>query len=139
MGDVVESIQQEPQTQKVPADTAPTSLDVFDPDGALEQVGGDMEVLEDLVTLFYDEYPKLMTEIHTTLAAVDAVALRRAAHTLKGSAAVFAAKRTVTAALELELMARDGELKKAPETLAILEVEVERLKQALEARFPPAA
>ncbi|WP_370280369.1 response regulator [Pontibacterium sp.] len=132
-----ETYTQETQAQEVPADTAPAALEVFDPDGALEQVGGDIEVLEDLVILFYDECPKLMAEIHTTLAAGDAVALRRAAHTLKGSAAVFAAKRTVTTALQLELMARDGELKAAPETLATLEVEVERLRQALESRFPP--
>ncbi|MDI3326471.1 response regulator [Pontibacterium granulatum] len=143
VGDVAGAIQQEPlaqetQTQEVTADTASASLEVFDPDGALERVGGDMEVLEDLVTLFYDECPKLMTEIQTTLATGDAVALRRAAHTLKGSAAVFAAKRTVNTALQLELMARDGKLDTAPETLVTLEMEVERLKQALESRFPPA-
>ena len=77
-----------------------------------------------------------MAEIQTTLAAGDAVALRRAAHTLKGSAAVFSAKRTVAIALQLELMARDGELEAAPETLIALEAEVEQLIQALQSQFP---
>ncbi|WP_370298814.1 PAS domain-containing protein, partial [Pontibacterium sp.] len=128
----------EVQTQEKLVETAPASREVFDPDGALEQVGGDMEILKDLVALFYAECPKLMAEIQTTLAAGDAVALRRAAHTLKGSAAVFAAKRTVANALQLELMARDGELEAAPDTLVALEAEVEQLKQALRSHFPPA-
>ncbi|MDI3326472.1 PAS domain-containing protein [Pontibacterium granulatum] len=128
----------ETQAKEKVVETVPAPLEVFDPDGALEQVAGDMGVLEDLVTLFYDECPKLMTEIQTTLAAGDAVALRRAAHTLKGSAAVFAAKRTVNTALQLELIARDGKLESASDILETLEADVEQLKQALQSHFPPA-
>ncbi|MCO4759602.1 MAG: response regulator, partial [Oceanospirillaceae bacterium] len=128
----------ETQSQEVTPDTQPLDPgEVFDPDGALEGVGGDADILKELVELFYDECPKLMVEIHTTLAAGDAVALRRAAHTLKGTAAVFAAKRTVASAQKLELMARESELDTAPDALSVLESEVERLKQALASHFPP--
>ncbi|WP_372832766.1 PAS domain-containing protein [Pontibacterium sp.] len=130
----------EAQSQEVIRDTQYLDpAEVFDPDGALEGVGGDADILKELVELFYDECPKLMSEIHATLAAGDAVALRRAAHTLKGTVAVFAAKRTVASALKLELMAREAELDAAPEALSALESDVERLKQALVSRFPPQA
>ena len=126
------------QTESLTTDTEVSDHEaVFALDGALEQVGGDMEVLNDLIELFYVESPKLMTEIRTTLAAGDSVALRRAAHTLKGTAAVFAAKRTVTSALRLELMARAGELESAPEALQTLEADIKQLTQALATRFPP--
>ncbi|MEH6577770.1 MAG: PAS domain-containing protein [Amphritea sp.] len=127
-----DSSSQDASTQEALPDTQhPDACEIFDPDAALERVGGDAETLKELVELFYEECPKLMAEIRNTLAAGDSVALRRAAHTLKGSADVFAAKRTVTAALKLELMARNGALDEAPEALSALESEVQRLKQAL--------
>ncbi|MEH6579748.1 MAG: response regulator [Amphritea sp.] len=125
------SLQDASTQEAVPDSYHPDACEIFDPEAALERVGGDADTLKELVELFYEEYPKLMAEIHESLAAGDLVALRRAAHTLKGTADVFAAKRTVAAALKLEMMARKGVLESAPDALSELESEVQSLKQAL--------
>ncbi|MEH6578430.1 MAG: response regulator [Amphritea sp.] len=126
------SSSQDASTQEAASDTPhPDACDVFDPEDALKRVGDDADTLKEMIELFYEECPKLMAEIHESLAAGDSVALRRAAHTLKGTADIFAAKRTVAAALKLELMARKGTLDEAPEALSALESEVQSLKQAL--------
>jgi len=53
---------------------------------ALERVGGDRSLLREIAVLFLDEYPRIMAEIRAALEAGNAVALERAAHSLKGSA-----------------------------------------------------
>ncbi|NKB71757.1 MAG: response regulator [Candidatus Latescibacteria bacterium] len=99
---------------------------------ALERLGGDVETLRDLAGLLCGEAPKLMHEIDQAIAQVDAPALRRAAHTLKGSADVFAAHPTVAAALRLETMAREGVWEGVAEARAGLAAEVERLLPELQ-------
>jgi HPt (histidine-containing phosphotransfer) domain-containing protein len=58
--------------------------------------------------------------------------LRRAAHTLKGSAAIFSARRTTAAAGELENLAKAGDLAKAAAAISDLESEAMRLTRSLE-------
>ena len=57
--------------------------------------------------------------------------MRRVAHSIKGSASCFAAPPAVAAAMRLEFMGRDGVLTDADEAYAVLEREIDRLKQAL--------
>jgi hypothetical protein len=51
---------------------------------------------------------------------------------LKSSVANFAARGTFDAALKLEMMGRQGDLRYAEEACTALEEEIERLKPALE-------
>jgi len=121
--------------QSPPADTdEPVSQPangVVDKEVALARTGGDMPLLRELVELFLSECSGLMAEIHRGITEGDALKLRRAAHTLKGSVGNFGAARAVDAALKLESMGRQGELAGALEAYTRLEFEMSRLKPVL--------
>jgi two-component system sensor histidine kinase/response regulator len=116
-----------------PAATAETGTltEVIDWEIARKRLRGRVETI---ALTFLEECPKLMTDLRAALSSGEATHLRRAAHTLKGSADIFAAKRVVAAAWELECLARDGRMEKAEESLSALDDEVKRLMRALEAR-----
>ena len=64
---------------------------------ALEGVGGKEETLRELAGLMLEECPRLLEQMRRSLADGDVEELRRAAHTLKGSARLFAAHPTADA------------------------------------------
>ena len=120
----------------------------FEWESALENVGGDGAMLRELAEIFFVECPKLMEQIREHIASADGPELRRAAHTLKGSAHVFGAEEAADAAHRLEEIGRegfDGELSRteafadAEEALALLEDEVARLLPALRERVAASA
>ncbi len=82
----------------------------FDEAALLERVEGDTELLAEIVALFLEDSPGHMEEVRAAVAAGDATALKRAAHTLKGAASNFGAAAVVASALELETMGRAGSL-----------------------------
>jgi HPt (histidine-containing phosphotransfer) domain-containing protein len=117
---------------RAPADSSA----VFDMAGALARIGGSRDDLRELAGILAASAPALLDEARKALASGDAGELRRAAHTLKGSAAVFGAQASVDAALELETMARDGQLDGAPLAIGRLEGELQRLLVALRQALP---
>ena len=111
----------------------------FEWDAALERVGGDEAMLRDLAEMFFAECPKLMQQIREHIAGADGPELRRAAHTLKGSAQVFGAEATAEAAHRLEEIGREEAFADAREALALLEDEVAQLLPALRGRVATSA
>jgi HPt (histidine-containing phosphotransfer) domain-containing protein len=103
----------------------------FDRAEALERTGGSVEILEELAGVFTEQAPLLLAQIRQAITEGNAPELRRAAHTLKGSAAVFAAGPVVEAALRLETRGREERLEGAEADAAGLEAELERLVSAL--------
>jgi CheY-like chemotaxis protein len=99
---------------------------------ALEQLDGNTALLQNLVAVFREECPKLMAGIQDAMTREDTSALRRAAHTLKSSANVFAAKPVAAAAWRLETLGRAGTLAGAAEAWAALETAVAQLLPALD-------
>ena len=116
-----------------PASLAEPGVDggALDWQGALEQVGGNEAILGELAELFVTEYVRHLKEMKRAIMHGDSTLLRRAAHTLKGSAAVFLANSTVEAALRLENMAREGDLEDVNEAFAALERAADELLPAL--------
>ena len=110
--------------------SAPADLP-FEWDAALENVGGDEAMLRELAEMFFAECPKLMEQIREHIVGADGPELRRAAHTLKGSAHVFGAEEVAAAAHRLEEIGREEAFVDAEEALALLEGEVTRLLPAL--------
>ena len=98
---------------------------------ALDRVGGDEELLEEVAQLFLETSPELLAAIRQAVASRDAALLERAAHTLKGSVGNFAADRAYQAAFRLEKLGRSGELASVEEAFSVLERELERLRPAL--------
>ncbi|MGH7225115.1 MAG: response regulator, partial [Gemmataceae bacterium] len=104
---------------------------VLDRDEIHERVGGDMDLLRELIELFLTDCPRLWQNIRDALAQGDAHKLSRAAHTLKGSIGNFGAHAACEAAQQLELLAGEGDLTHAVEAVQKLEIEMERLKPVL--------
>ncbi len=80
-------------------------------DGAL--FDGDPEFLAEIVNLFLETYPGMLSEIDDAVIRQDASALRRAAHTLKGAVANFGAKAIIEQTVTLETIGRSGDLAEA--------------------------
>ena len=84
-----------------------------------------------MAAMFLQECPKHLSDIRQAVANCDSAALQTSAHTLKGSVSNFTAHKAAQAALQLEMMGRDGDLTRSEPALFELENEIERLKPAL--------
>jgi two-component system, sensor histidine kinase and response regulator len=115
----------------VPAANGRSTEAVFDLAAALVRVEGDGELLRKMISLFFAQAQKLLPEIRSAGERGDGKALERFAHKLKGSMGSFGAGRASEAALRLEIMGRNGNFARAEESLADLEREVARLREAL--------
>ncbi|PAY18363.1 hypothetical protein CKO51_16840 [Rhodopirellula sp. SM50] len=116
----------------------PESTDVIDLEFAQTRIPGGAQGVKEVAQLLIDECPKMIHEIREGLANQDANQVRRGAHTLKGSADWFAAKRVVATAKRLENHAHDGDLDSASTVLPELEAEVRQLVDAVKELTKPA-
>ena len=105
--------------------------ELLDIEAALACMGGDATILADIAALFLEDYPKTLEEIQAAVADGNALALNRAAHTLKGSLGYLGARAAEARARELETMSGKGDLYAAPEALAALENQLARLRPAV--------
>jgi signal transduction histidine kinase/DNA-binding response OmpR family regulator/HPt (histidine-containing phosphotransfer) domain-containing protein len=113
--------------------------DVFDRAAALAGVGGNAPLLREIAGLFREDSPRLLAEVRAAIDRRDALRLRHAVHSLRGSVANFAAAPAVEAARRLEAMGEANDLGGADEAYQALEREVRRLEQALAGlALPPA-
>jgi HPt (histidine-containing phosphotransfer) domain-containing protein len=104
----------------------------LDREAALDRVGGDLELLQEVAALFLEEYPVLLGHIRQAVQAGDALALEHSAHSLKGSIGNFGARSAHEAAFQLELAGKTQNLTQAPERLARLEQSLVSLRSALQ-------
>jgi HPt (histidine-containing phosphotransfer) domain-containing protein len=79
-----------------------------------DMIGGDREVLAELVDELLEEAPRRLAEMRSP----DAALAGRAAHTLKSNALTFGGAELASACRELEVTAREGELDTALADLA---------------------
>jgi CheY-like chemotaxis protein/HPt (histidine-containing phosphotransfer) domain-containing protein len=107
------------------------SNNLIDKEDAIERVNGDMELLKEIVELFIDTCPRLLSEVNTAISQGDNKTLEREAHTIKSVIGNFSKHDAYDAAFKLERMGASGELSKAEETYKELEEEIERLTPAL--------
>ncbi len=119
-----------------PDDRAPLSLrrpeiEPFDKAAALSRVGGDEELLKELIGVFVSEVHHWLDDIRGAIVAADAPRLKRAAHTLKGAVDNCGASRAYDFALRLERLGGEGRVAGAEEIFAELLAEIERLLPAL--------
>ncbi|HEX5271949.1 MAG TPA: Hpt domain-containing protein, partial [Gemmataceae bacterium] len=103
---------------------------------ALGRVGGDRDLLAELVRLFLRECPGWEAELRRGLAARDAVALKQVGHKLKSCLGNFGARAAFERAQRVEAIGRAGDLAGADEACRALEESLERLRPALAAFAP---
>ena len=116
--------------------TAPStngSPPAFDRDVALKHVGGDREVLREIIGIFFRECPGWLTQIREGVAKGDAKVVQRAAHTLKGSVSTFGPSEARDLAQQLETLGKDQNLAGANEIALQLERSIHELRPVLEA------
>ncbi len=97
---------------------------LIDWESALEAVGGDQNLLADIVAAYCREAPRQWDLLVVAVQNSDAVAARRAAHTLKGNSRYFGARQLVELAQSIEERAQRGEL-------SMLSEQTDRLREAL--------
>jgi len=106
-------------------------LQQLDESLALSRVGGDVDLLKEVVELFLDDYPSTFENIKAAVASRNATALEHHAHSLKGSVSTFGANRAFEAAFTLEKQGRSGDLTGAQDGLLQLEQALEALRPEL--------
>jgi len=105
---------------------------VFDQDQALEYSGGDRGLLQEIARMYLEDGPSRLGEIREGLEKGDMSVVERAAHKLRGSLGALAAPLATKAAQELESLAAAGDLSNIERAVAALDVEVARLRPAIE-------
>jgi len=103
----------------------------FDTERALDVVGGDLELLREVVDVFFEEAPDLLREIREGIEQRDATRVRKAAHSLKGSVGNFGAEPAYEAARKVESLAEQNDIDGAAEALKSLEIELDRFRKAI--------
>jgi PAS domain S-box-containing protein len=115
------------------ASEALTPGETPDWEAALERVGGDRDLLVELVRLFLQECPGWLADLRRGLQAGDAGVVQRVAHNLKSCLGNFGVRAGFERAKRVELMGRERSLAGADEACRALELSLERLRPALTA------
>jgi HPt (histidine-containing phosphotransfer) domain-containing protein len=90
------------------------------------------DFIRELIDTYLEETPQLLAQLRQALAAGDAEAFRRAAHSLKSTSASFGALTLSTQARELELIAKSGELTAVGDKIDNLSAAYAQAAQALQ-------
>ena len=114
--------------------TPPTeSTFTLDRAAALQRVGGDAELLKEILDLFIQECPQYLSAIGSAIEKRDPATLRRAAHTFKGALGNFGESPPLDTAQALETMGHENHLAGAEEIYQQLVRQMDCLQPALAA------
>jgi two-component system, sensor histidine kinase and response regulator len=106
---------------------------IFDYAGSLHRMGDDQELFHEMAELLRQDAPALLDAVNVAYQQGDVPRLERASHTLKGLAANFGAARTVSAAAEVEKLAKQRRSTGMPAAISELEEALDELIAALAA------
>ncbi len=99
------------------------------------QQDGKPGILNRLIEMFLDDTPPKLAALREAVAQEEAKALEQVAHALKGSSASLGALHMASICEEFEAFDRSGDLRHAPGLLSQLEVEFDRVRDALMAEL----
>ncbi len=104
-------------------------LPVFDRDKVLENLMGDMDLLNELVGMFSQELPDFCTKINGSFEEGNFSEVKKRSHQLKGAAGFSGARRIERIALEIQQLSEDDTAPNIGPLLTQLEIEkIEFLK-----------
>jgi len=104
----------------------------FDTRETLARMDGDWDLFREVVGIFAADSHTMMALIGDAIEQQDPAGLNRAAHTLKGALSNFGARAPLALVHKLETLGKKGNLDGAAENFALLETELERLREALD-------
>ncbi len=113
---------------EIPDDDDPV---IWDRTQALQYLGGDEDLLQDLMKLFINRKGKLLAAIEDAMKTTDGEAISCAAHAFKGAVNHFAAKKCQRLALTIEYKAGEGGLEGLDTYLNELRVAADTLEEEL--------
>jgi signal transduction histidine kinase/DNA-binding response OmpR family regulator len=102
----------------------PAPPTVWNPAKALARLGGDAQLLNEIVNIFLEESPKQIAQLRQALKESDGETVERIAHTMISELGYLDISGASQRARDLEQMGRIRALEKAPEVLAALETEM---------------
>jgi len=91
---------------------------------ALDRLGGDEELLDEVVRISLNEFPKQLEALRKGIASSDAEIVERVSHSLKGGLSYLGIGEVSQKARELEEIGRKRELQDAARVFTILEAKV---------------
>jgi signal transduction histidine kinase/DNA-binding response OmpR family regulator len=100
-------------------------------DNLWNMVGGDTEVLAELVNTFLEDAPVLLGDLRRAVEMGDAGTVRLKAHSLKSNGADFGALGFSEMCRQMEMMGKSGQLEGAQALLRQLEAEYRQVEAAL--------
>ncbi|MGC8605168.1 MAG: response regulator, partial [Desulfomonilaceae bacterium] len=105
--------------------------EIVDRELLMARVGGDVDLLDELVELFLKNSPKMLLSVEQAVHEGKPETIEKVAHSIKGSVGSFAAERAFQAAMKLETMGREGKVRHTEQALKELEKEINLLKDVL--------
>ena len=98
---------------------------------SLNRLGGDRELLGEIIEIFLEDAPKLIQDLAASLAATDALTATRNAHNLKGLVSNFGDSDAVQSMRKTELAAGMSDLDSANKHFADFCAQYEQLQSEL--------
>ncbi|MDI6698318.1 MAG: Hpt domain-containing protein [Candidatus Saccharicenans sp.] len=98
---------------------------------ALERIGGDESFLQELLTIYREEFEKKYAELEKAVDQKDFQTIREAGHYLKGASSNLSLPALKEAAWKMETAGASNDLQAAREVLHSLKTEYRRLQEFL--------
>src|SRR5206468_13001495 len=105
---------------------------VLDREAMLEHVAGETALLDEIVRLYREDAPRLLSDLRGAITQQDSRSMERAAHKIKGVLGMLGAEIAAEVAAQLEKLGAEQNLDRAGLLLSALEREMERLMPELE-------
>ncbi len=111
-------------------ESPPGGRAILDRSALMSIVGGNRELIAELVDLYWQSLPKQMANIREALDDGNADQCQYWAHALKGMSLNLSARQTADIALEMELLGKEGDLSAGEAVWQRLRAAVDRLRRA---------
>lgn len=111
-------------------DTTKNETPVLNRDAFMSIVGSNMELVRELIDLYWQSLPKQMVSLRDALDAGDATQCRYWGHAIKGMSLNLSAIQVADIAYEMEMMGKNEDLTGAEDAWERLTASVERLQKA---------
>ena len=109
------------------AQVEPESEPLFNRGELMNRLGGDVDLLADVIRIFLDDCPKRLAAIKNAVDLRDSELIRTTAHALKGAAGTLSATAVFDAAQALERLGTEARLEPTQAAWRILATEASNL------------
>lgn len=129
---VIEELAGNVRSDEDSGELLPEAGSVIDMPKLMERVGGDQDLLDEIVPIFLDESRDISEKIKEAAGREDFGLVQQLAHTMKGSVGNFAAQAAFDASRKLEESAKARDTVAMRKALAVFETELAAVREALQ-------